>query len=571
MESAPWLKHYDPEVPATLAPYPERTLVDYLGDAAKTGPDRDALLFKGSRISYGALERLSDAFGAALVAQGIRKGDRVALLLPNCPQFLIAEFGAWKAGAMVAAINPLYTEHELEDSIKECGVETAVVLTPFYRKLKALQPRTSLRRVIATNIKEHLPLVLRLLFTLVKERKDGHHIRLQPGDLWFADLIRRHAGQPRPAVDIRYDDPALLLFTGGTTGTPKAAVGTHQALVMAGLQCYTWFSSMLSKGGDILMQLIPLFHVYGSCGVQTVALVSGNALALVPNPRDLDDVLHTIHKTQPTFVPGVPTLFIALMDHPAVQKGKVDLTSVKLCISGAAPLLAETKKRWESLTGGRIVEGYALTESMMGAVVTPVKGLYKPGAVGIPLPDVQMKVVDPVSSGAPLPAGQVGELLLKAPQLMIEYWHAPNATRDAIRNGWLYTGDLGYLDEDGYMFIVDRKKDVIKPSGFQVWPREVEEVIASHPAVMEVGVAGVSDAYQGEAVKAWVVLRAGAQATPEEIRDFCRGKLTGYKVPKYVEFRDSLPKSSVGKVLRRFLKEETPARPGEPVARQNDA
>ncbi len=569
MESAPWFRHYDKGVPHSLAPYPAKTLLDFVAETAATSPSRAALLFKGFRVSYRDLDRLSDVFAAALAAIGVRKGDRVALLLPNCPQFVIAELGVWKAGGIVAAMNPLYTEHELEDSVNECGAETAVVLTRFYRKVKAFQPRTPLRHVIASNIKEYLPPLLRILFTLLKEAKEGDRVTIEPGDLAFADLLRRHAGAARPTVEVRPDDPALLLFTGGTTGTPKAALGTHQGLVMAGLQCYTWFSGLLNKGDEVLMQLIPLFHVYGNCGVQTVTLVSGNTMALVPNPRDLDDVLHTIRATRPAFVPGVPTLFIGLMNHPKVRQGKVDLRPVKACISGAAPLLAETKKRWEALTGGRIVEGYALTESMMAAVVTPAQGLYKEGAVGIPLPDVEVKVVDAVTGEGKLAAGEVGELLIRAPQLMQEYWHAPNATTDSIRDGWLYTGDIGYLDEDGYMFIVDRKKDVIKPSGFQVWPREVEEVIASHPAVAEVGVAGVPDTYQGEAVKAWVVVRQDTKATAEEIRDYCRGKLAAYKVPRYVEFRESLPKTTVGKVLRRQLKVEDaqpqPA-PSEPPA-----
>jgi long-chain acyl-CoA synthetase len=306
---------------------------------------------------------------------------------------------------------------------------------------------------------------------------------------------------------------------------------------------------------------MPLFHVYGLAGVFSTALVSHAPLAVVPNPRDLDDMLATIKKSRPAFLPGVPTLFNALLNHPKVQAGKVNLKSLKLSISGAAPLMAETKHRFEKATGGRIVEGFGMTESMMAAVVTPTLGLYKPGAVGIPLPDVELRVVDADIGERELPAGQVGEFILRAPQLMKGYWGKPTETANTIRNGWLYTGDLGYLDEDGYMFIVDRKKDVIKPSGFQVWPREVEEVIATHPAVAEVGVAGVPDAYQSEAVKAWVVLRAGQTVSAEELREYCRQKLTAYKVPKHIQFLDSLPKTTVGKILRRELvaREGTPS------------
>jgi long-chain acyl-CoA synthetase len=274
---------------------------------------------------------------------------------------------------------------------------------------------------------------------------------------------------------------------------------------------------------------------------------------LIPNPRDLDDVVKNIEKERPTFVPGVPTLFIALLNHPKVKAKQVDMTSIKLCISGAAALMTDTKERFEALTGGRIVEGYALTETMMGAVISPVKGTYKPGFVGMPVTDIEVRIVDADTGQQDLPQGEIGEIVVRAPQLMLGYWQRPADTAQMLRDGWLFTGDLGYLDEDGYLAIVDRKKDVIKPSGFQVWPREVEEVIAKHPAVAEVGVAGVPDPHSGEAVKAYVVLREGQTATAEEIRDFCKASLTGYKVPKYVEFRTSLPKSAIGKMLRREL------------------
>lgn len=301
---------------------------------------------------------------------------------------------------------------------------------------------------------------------------------------------------------------------------------------------------------------MPLFHVYGNVGILATGLVGRNPLALVPNPRDLDDLIATIRRTRPAFVPGVPTLFNALLNHPHVQAGKVDLRSVKLCISGASPLLLETKRRFEKITGGRMVEVYALTESMAAATVGPVHGEYRPGAVGLPAPDVEVRIADAETGQGNLASGEVGEVLIRAPQVMQRYWRQPDETAATLCDGWLYTGDLGYLDEEGYLFIVDRKKDLIKPSGFQVWPREVEEVIASHPAVDQVGVAGVPDPYQGEAVKAWVVLRAGQQVTVDELRAYCREKLVAYKVPKHVAFRDSLPMSHLGKVLRRELAAE---------------
>ncbi len=552
MISRPWLNHYDPNLPHTLQPYPDQTLLDVMGATVRQRPDHTALIFKGTRMSYARLEELTNAFGAALVAQGVAKGDRVVLLLPNSPQSVIAQLGAWKAGAIVAPINPLYTASELEQALNEIGAETVVVLTSFYAKVKTLQPRTKVRRIIATNIKEYLPAHLRLLFTLAKEKKEGHRIELQPGDLPWQDLMRQHAGAPRPAVTVTGDDPAILLFSGGTTGTPKAALGTHRGLLMAAMQLHAYARLALEDWRDIITLVMPMFHVYGNMALNT-SLIARWPMAVVPNPRDIDDLIATIAKVRPAVLHGVPTMFIALLNHPKVQAGKADFKSLKVCYSAAAPLLAETKRRFEALTGGVLLEAYAMTETMLAAIVCPIHGAYKEGSVGLPLPDVDVRIVDVDLGEQTLPPGEMGEIIVHAPQIMVGYWERPDETAAMIRDGWVYTGDLGYMDEDGYVFIVDRKKDLIKPAGFQVWPREVEEVIATHPAVAEVSVAGVPDDYQGEAVKAWVVLRAGKQATSDELRAYCRERLTGYKVPKYVEFRDSLPKTMVGKVLRRAL------------------
>jgi long-chain acyl-CoA synthetase len=553
MISKPWLDHYDEGIPKTLEPYPRQTLVDVVDETTRIRPNHTALIFKGERISYGELAWRSDALATALVKQGVKKGDRVAILMPNCPQYVIAEFAIWKAGGIVASINPLYTERELEHALNECDAETAIVLTLFYNKLKAVQTKTKLKRVIATNIKEYLPKLTGLLFALAKEKKDGHRVQLQGGDLWFADLIRQHTGSPRPQVAVGPDDPGLILFTGGTTGASKAAYATHLAVVMAGMQIRAWFSSVLTEWDDRFLGSLPLFHVFAAVGLQAVALLGRSPIVLIPNPRDINDVVENIEKTRPTFMPGVPTLFIALLNHPKVKAGKVNMTSIKLCVSGAAALMLDTKERFEAVTGGRIVEAYGLTESTLAAVISPVKGAYKPGFVGMPLPDVELRIVDGDTAQNEMPLGEIGEIALRAPQLMLGYWGRPEATSEILRDGWLYTGDLGHLDNDGYLTIVDRKKDLIKPSGFQVWPREVEEVIAKHPAVAEVGVIGVPDPRTGEAVKAFVVLREGQTATADEIREFCKASLTGYKVPKQVEFRTSLPKSAVGKVLRREL------------------
>ena len=561
--AAPWLAHYDPGVPATLAPYPNRTLVDFLADAARTAPASPALLFKGAQLTYGDLDRLSDACAAAFAALGIARGDRVGLLLPNCPQFFIAQFGAWKLGAIAAPLNPIYTEHELEGPLRDHGVETVVTLTRFYHTVKTVQSRTCVRRVIATNIKEYFPPLLRVLFTLLRETRDGDRIRLKPGDHDFAHLLLVNARRKPAVMPPAPTEPAVLLMSGGTTGTPKGVVGTHAAYVMAGQQVRTWNATALSGSDTVTFLPLPMFHVYGNVGVQALTFMVGGAMAIVPNPRDLADLLATVKRVKPTFFNGVPTLYIAMLSHPLVQKGKIDFKSIRICFSGAAPLLADTKTRFEALTGARIVEGYSLTEAMMALCVNPAKGTNKLGSVGMPLPDVTVRIFDDDQGTREMATKEVGEIAMAAPQLMTGYWNRPEETAlvlrdhtvDGVATRFLHTGDLGYLDDDGYLFIVDRKKDLIKTSGYQVWPREIEEVIAAHPAVAEVGVAGIVDAVKGEAVKAWVVLRAGQTATEADLRAFCREKLAPYKVPAKIEFRADLPKTLIGKVLRRALRE----------------
>ena len=553
MRAKPWISHYDKGVPHTLQPYPEQTLIDVVRKTVEESPKQTMMFFKGASISYGEFEQQSNALALALLSLGIGKGDRVALIMPNSPQMLISEFGIWKAGAIAVPMNPLYTLNEFEHALNECGAETAIVLTPFYKKIKQVQPDSRLKRVIATNIKEYLSPFNTLLFSIFKEKKDGHRVTLKPGDHWLGDLIRAHSGVTFTPILIKHDTPALFLFSGGTTGNPKCVVITHHGLVITGMQIASWFSVILEKGKDVILLNMPLFHVYAQVGIMTAALIQRYPLALVPNPRDIDDLLHTIKTLKPAVLPGVPTLFTALINHPKVKRDGSILKSLKLSVSGAAPLMLENKRRFEELTGGRIIDAYSLTESALASVFTPILGTYKHGSVGIPLPDVEVRIVEQENGLDILAELEVGEIIMRAPQIMKEYWQNPLETALVLRDGWLYTGDLGYLDADGYLFIVDRKKDVIKPGGFQVWPRDVEEIIAFHPAVFEVGVAGVPDAYQGEAVKAWVVLREGHQLSAEELQEHCRKDLAAYKVPKHVEFTTSLPKSTIGKVLRRTL------------------
>jgi long-chain acyl-CoA synthetase len=560
MTAPRWLANYDDGVPSTLEPYPDRSLTDYLREAARRWPDRPALLFKGSTIDYGKLDAQSDAFGAALRDMGVKSGDRVAICLPNCPQFLVAEFGAWKVGAIVCPFNPTYTEREMEDALRATGAETLIVLNRFYGKVKNIQTRTSLKRIVATNIKEYLPWLLRIAYTLFKEKKEGDRIKLATGDFRFARLLRRFRRSAAPTSEAGLNDAAVILMSGGTTGTPKGVVGTHRGIVVAGHQLQAWLRPAMNPWTDTIMLPLPLFHVYGNTGVQSLAFINHNPIALIPNPRDLRDFLKEIIEVRPAFICTVPTLLNGIMNHAMAREGKVDFSSIKLCFSGAAPLMAETKKRFEELTGGVIVEGYSLTEAQMAVVANPVQGDKKLGSVGMPLPDVHVEILSADDGRTPVPPGEVGEIVITAPQLMSGYWQKPEETREMLRvddrgERRLYTGDLGYLDEDGYLFIVDRKKDLIKTCGFQVWPREIEEVISSHPAVAEVGVTGLPDEMRGEVVKAWVVVRGDSVVTPADLKAYCRERLAPYKVPAKYEFVTELPKTQIGKVLYRVLRQ----------------
>jgi len=561
MTAPKWLANYDDGVPSTLEPYPNRSLTEYLREGASRWPDRPALLFKGSTITYRKLEDESNALGAALSEMGVRRGDRVAICLPNCPQFLIAEFAAWKVGAIVSPFNPTYSEREMEEALRTTGAETVIVLNRFYGKVKSVQSRTSVKRIVATNIKEYLPWLLRFAYTLFKEKKEGDRIRVAGDDFRFARLLRRYRRSAPPSSATSLDDPAVILMSGGTTGTPKGVVGSHRGMVVAGHQLQAWLSPAMNEWTDTIMLPLPLFHVYGNTGVQSLAFINHNPIALIPNPRDFGDLLKEINQIKPAFICTVPTLLNGIMNHAMAREGKVDFTSIKLCFSGAAPLMAETKKRFEELTGGVIVEGYSLTEAQMAVVANPAQGEKKIGSVGMPLPDVHVEILDSSDGFTPIAPGEVGEIVISAPQLMRGYWQKPDETNEMLRTNdrgerRLYTGDLGYLDEDGYLFIVDRKKDLIKTCGFQVWPREIEEVISTHPAVAEVGVVGVPDDMRGEIVKAWVVLRADCALSPSDLKVYCRDRLAPYKIPAKYEFVADLPKTQIGKVLYRVLREK---------------
>ena len=553
----PWLDHYDAGMPRSIGSYPAKTLVDVFAETARRTPDAIFLSFKGAHFTYAEVDRAVDALAHSLQRLGVGAGDRVALLLPNSPQFIISEMAVWKLRAICAPQSALYTGRELADSLNVSGAETAIVLTPFYERVKSIQQSTRIKNVIATNIKEYLPPLLRVAFTLLKEKKEGHRVTLHDGDFWLQRLITDGALGGPFTSRARPEDHSLILMSGGTTGTPKGVASDHRSSLMTGTQLSAWMREPLSTPGVSIMVPLPLFHAYACCAIQSVAILSGARLILVPNARDIGDLVKTIKREKPAVFCGVPTLFNAILNHPDVVSGKVDFRSIKACFSGAAALLGETKKRFEEMTGGRIIEAYGLTESTVAACANPYSGPNKVGSVGMPCPDVTIRIVDSEDDSKPVDRGQVGEIVMSAPQLMLSYWNNAEETANIVRRGedgqrWLFTGDLGYLDEDGYLFIVDRKKDLIKTSGFQVWPREVEEVLATHPAVAEVGVAGLPDERKGEIVAAWVVPR-GTDINVQELRAFCTGKLAPYKVPSRIEIRKELPKTMVGKVLRRVL------------------
>ncbi|MGA2158925.1 MAG: AMP-binding protein [Dehalococcoidia bacterium] len=553
MDEHIWFKSYDEDVPHTLAPYQSTTLLDMFAQTVQQKPNCTFLYFKGRSMTYKEIDRQSDALAAGLIANGVKKGDPVALILPNCPQFIISQLAIWKACAIPVPLNPLYTEDEIKHGLVQCSAQVAIVMTSVYTRIKSFQAHhTRLRLIIATNIKEYTPPMVNLAFTLQKERKGGHKVSLQKGDVWMQDIISQNLGCSLPAKKVGPEDVALLLQSGGVTGIPRGIMLKHRAMTAEALQLKAWYGSTLNEN-DIVLVTLPLFHVYGNAAVLALAIAGHNQMALVPDPRDHNDVIHTIKKVKPAIFPTVPTLIVALLNHTAAKAKKDYFKCIKICMSGAGPLMPETKRQFESLTGGKFVEGYGLTETTAAVTINPVHGLWKERSVGLPLPDVDIKIVDSDTGQQELPAGEIGEVVVKCPQVMQGFWNSLEETAEMLNDEWLYTGDIGYMDDEGYLFITSRKKDVIKVSGFQVWPREVASVISTHPAVAEVAIGSVPDPVQVEAVKAWVVLRRDSRCTAADLRVYCREKLTAYKVPRYIEFMDHLPKTSTEQVSIRTL------------------
>ncbi|MBE0672203.1 MAG: long-chain fatty acid--CoA ligase [Anaerolineales bacterium] len=558
MDSKLWQKNYDKGVPTTIE-YPKAPLFHFLEEAARKYPDRACTIFKGAVVTYKEMDEISNRFAAALVDMGVKKGDRVGIFMPNSPQFVMAYYGILKAGGAVVATNPLYTPPEIEHQASDAGIEYMFVMTNFYETIKKAQPNTKIKKLIVTNLKESLPPVLRILFTLAKEKKGGFRIEggLRDGDLWFQDVLAKYKDASKPNLEIDPDDTALFQYSGGTTGVSKGAVAMHRNVVANTLQIKSWMPG-LEAGKEVVLMAIPLFHVYGMVAGMNFAMANGASMVMVPNPRDLKDVLDNISKYKATIFPGVPALYNGINNHPDVKAGKYDLSSIKACISGSAPLLRETKEQFEKLTGGKVFEGFGLSEAPTATHCNPLSGENKTGSIGMPLPDVECKIISLDDGETELQQGEIGEIVIHGPQVMKGYHNMPTETTNTLRTlsdgkVWLFTGDIARVDEDGYFYIVDRKKELIKPGGYQVWPREVEEVVAAHPKVMDVGVAGIPDPYRGETVKAWVVVKPGETLTEEELKAFCKERLAAYKVPTHYEFRTELPKTTVGKILRREL------------------
>ena len=566
----PWLERYDEGVPRSFV-CPEVPLHYFLEDTARKYPDQIALILKGGKVTYRELDEQSDRIAAALAKMGVKKGDRVALLMANCPQFIISYFGILKAGGIVVACNPLYAPPELQHQLNDCGAETMLVMSSFYPVIRQIRGQTALKNVVVTNIKEYFPPAIRLLFTLLMEKKQGHRVTLDPGDVWFQDLLASNSPAERPQVAIDpAEDVAILQYTGGTTGIPKGAMGTHRNLVADSIMIKSWLPT-LQEPGEIVLVALPLFHVYGMVAAMCFGLAAGATLVLIPNPRDIDDILETINKLRPTIFPGVPTMYNAINHHPKVIEGKVDIKSIRACISGSAPLLRETQTRFEQLTGGNLREGYGLSEAPTASHCNPMLGENREGSIGLPLPGVDAAIVDLEKGDRFLDVGEEGELILHGPIVFKGYWQMPTETANVLRklpdgSVWLFTGDIAKMDEDGYFYIVDRKKDMIIRGGFNVYPREVEEVLKEHPKILEVAVAGIPDPHRGETVKAWVVLKPGETATEEEIIEWSKERMAKYKYPRFVEFRSELPKTFVGKTLRRILAAEDRERAAQEAA-----
>jgi long-chain acyl-CoA synthetase len=547
IEERPWHKHYDYNVPTTIR-YPRLPVHDLLQLPANAFPDKAALNFFGTEMTYWELRNNALRMANALGALGVSKGDRVGIHLPNCPQYPIAYYGALSLGAIVVNLNPMYTPDELKALAAKTGITTLITFDLVLPHIKALCQAVPIPRVVVTRVTDY-----------IQGMGQSTPAGLDLGEGWhyFSQLIENSSSTKRPKVQVNPDDPALIQFTGGTTGLPKGAILTHANVIAATLQCSLWGTPTMSLTPPerrIFLAVLPFFHVYGNIVVMNNALLNCATQILVPRFQ-IDELMDLLAKFEKiTFFPTVPTLITALINHPRASELQLD-RKFGLLNSGAAPMPVELIEQVKDM-GIYFGEGWGMTETTSLGTSNPILGLKKTGSIGIPFPDTDLRLVDLQEGKEDVPQGEPGEMIIKSPLIMKGYWEEPGETAGQLKDGWLYTGDIAVRDEDGYLFIVDRKKDMIIAGGFNIYPREIDEVLFQHPKIQDAVSLGISDQYRGETVKACVVLKTGESATEEEIITFCREKLAAYKVPKIVEFRESLPKSAVGKVLRKILRAE---------------
>lgn len=536
-----WFSSYPEEIPHSID-YPNISLPQLLINSAKEFPDNDAVKFMGKRVKYKNLLEYTYQFANALKNMGVKKGDRVAIMLPNSPQAIISYYGALMIGAIVVQNNPLYTERELEHQLSDSGSETIITLDLLYPRIANVKALTRLKRIIVTSIKDFLPFPKNMLYPL-KLKKEGKIIEI-PNDkdiYHFNQLLKISSSTPLVPDINPQDDLALLQYTGGTTGLAKGVMLTHANLVTNVVQESYWLYRA-TRGKEKFLGALPFFHVFGMTTVMNFSIYLGGTIILVPR-FNVDEILEVIQKEKPTYFPGAPTMYIAIINHPKVKE--YDLSSIDACISGSAPLPLEVQEKFEEITGARLIEGYGLTESSPVIHANPIWGKRKTGSIGLPWPNLDVKVVDPMT-GEEVQLGEIGELAVKGPIVMKGYWNKPEETKKVLKDGWLLTGDMATMDDEGYFYIVDRKKDMIIAGGYNIYPREVEEVLFEHPAIKEAVVVGIPDPYRGETVKAFIVLKDGITATEEELDKFCRANLAAYKIPRAYEFRTELPKTLVG-------------------------
>jgi len=540
----PWFSSYEEGVPRHLT-IPDLLLPEILEETAAAFPETPAVIFHDRPITYREIRTRTKSLASGLSGIGVKRGQRVAIMLPNCPQYIEALYAVLKIGGIVVNTNPMYVERELEHQLRDSGAETILALRDFFPRVKAVQERTPLKNIILTDLDDAFPPGV------------GPGRGKDPGTLEYAGLLQQGGRFPLPSVPGDPEEVALLQYTGGTTGVSKGAMLTHRNLIANVLQSVAW-DRQAQRGKERMLTVLPFFHTYGITSCINASIYQAATIVLLSR-FEVNETLEAIDRYRPTRMAGVPTMYIALAGHPQIRESGI--SSIKVFSCGSAPFPVEAFKNFEELTAGKISEGYGLTEASPLAIANPPFGRRKVGSIGIPRPATDAKIVDLETGEMTLPPGKEGELCLRGPQVMKGYWNRPEETAQTLRGGWLYTGDIARMDEDGYFFLVDRKKDMIICGGYNVYPRDVEEVLYQNPKIREACVLGVPDPYRGETVKAFVVLKEGAEAGPEEIIEFCRRNLARFKAPTLVEFRPELPKSNVGKILRKTLREQETQRP----------